>query len=126
MTEAKVFGTFNIIYFQFKSEPLSSNIKFVLHKALISSEMTYACTAWELAADMYLLKFQRLQNSLIGAIGNILCAHRTAICTCLSTFRTYVYYYETNLCRQQLEVIHNYENEHDLSIRQGEADEENM
>jgi hypothetical protein len=41
-------------------EHLSSNIKIILHKALISSLMTYDCTAWELGADNFLLKLRRL------------------------------------------------------------------
>jgi hypothetical protein len=32
--------------------------------------MTYACLAWELAADIYLLKLQRLQNKVLGTIRN--------------------------------------------------------
>jgi hypothetical protein len=60
MTEVKAFKTFNRIYFLFKSERLSANIKLTLHKALIKSVMTYACPFWELVADTYLLKLQRL------------------------------------------------------------------
>jgi hypothetical protein len=32
--------------------------------------MTYASPAWEFAADAHLLKLQRLQNKLLGTIGN--------------------------------------------------------
>jgi hypothetical protein len=32
--------------------------------------MTYACPTWELAADTYLLKLQRLQNKFHRTIGN--------------------------------------------------------
>jgi hypothetical protein len=32
--------------------------------------MTYACPAWEFAADNHLLKLQRLQNKLLRTIGN--------------------------------------------------------
>jgi hypothetical protein len=56
MIEAKVFRMFIRIFSQLKSERLSDNIKLTLHKALISSVITYACPAWELAADTYLLK----------------------------------------------------------------------
>jgi hypothetical protein len=59
MIEAKAFGTFIRIYSLFKSEHLSANIKLTLHKALIRSAVTYACTKWELVADTYLLKLQR-------------------------------------------------------------------
>jgi hypothetical protein len=51
MTEAKAFRTFIKIHSLFQSERLSANIKITLHKALIRSVMTYACLAWELAAD---------------------------------------------------------------------------
>jgi hypothetical protein len=48
--ETKAFKTFIRIYYLFKSERLSVNIKFTLHKALIRSVMTYVCPAWESAA----------------------------------------------------------------------------
>jgi hypothetical protein len=53
MTEAKAFRTFIRISSLFKSERLSANIKLTLHEALIrSSVKTYACNAWEFAADV--------------------------------------------------------------------------
>jgi hypothetical protein len=70
MTEAKAFGTFIRICSLFKSECLSDNIKLTLHKALIRSGMTYTCPAWELAADTYLVKLQRLQNKVLRTTGN--------------------------------------------------------
>jgi ribosome-binding factor A len=70
MIEAKAFSTFIRIYSSFKSERLSNNIKFTLHKALIRSIKTYVCPAWEFAADNHLLKLQRLQNKVLGNIGN--------------------------------------------------------
>jgi hypothetical protein len=60
MIEAKAFRTFIRIYFLFKIERLSTNIKMILHKALIRSNMTYACPAWEFAVVNHLLKLQRL------------------------------------------------------------------
>jgi hypothetical protein len=51
MTEAKAFRIFIRIYSLFKSERLSANIESTLYKLLIISVMTYACPAWELAAD---------------------------------------------------------------------------
>jgi hypothetical protein len=63
MIEAKAFRTFIRIYSLFKNESSSANIKLTLHRALIRSIMTYACPAWLLAADTYLLKLQLLQNS---------------------------------------------------------------
>jgi hypothetical protein len=41
-----VFRTFIRVYSLFKSEQLNANIKLTLHKVLIRSVMTYACTAW--------------------------------------------------------------------------------
>jgi hypothetical protein len=70
MIEAKAFRTFIRIYSLFKSGRLNANIKLTLHKALIRSVMTYACPAWELAADTYLLKLQSMQNKVLRTIGN--------------------------------------------------------
>jgi hypothetical protein len=70
MTEAKAFKTFIRIYSLFKNERSSTNIKLTLHLALIKSIMTYACVAWELAADTYFLKLQRLQNKVLHTTGN--------------------------------------------------------
>jgi hypothetical protein len=56
MIEAKAFRTCIGVYSLFKSERLSINIKLTLHKALIRSIMTYACPAWDFAADNLLLK----------------------------------------------------------------------
>jgi hypothetical protein len=70
MTEAKAFKTFIRIYPLLKKERLSTNIKLTLHKTLIKSIMTYACTAWELVTGTYLLKLQRLQNKVLHTIGN--------------------------------------------------------
>jgi hypothetical protein len=41
-----------------------------LHKALIKSVLTYACPAWEFAADTRVMKLQRLQNRGFRSIGN--------------------------------------------------------
>jgi hypothetical protein len=56
MIEAKAFRALLRVYSLFKSERLSANIKLTFHKALIRSVMTYACPAWEFAADTHLLK----------------------------------------------------------------------
>jgi hypothetical protein len=61
MIEAKVLTTFIRIYSVLENERLSANIKLTLHKALIRSVMTYACPAWEFAAECHLLKLQKLQ-----------------------------------------------------------------
>jgi hypothetical protein len=70
MIEAKAFRTFIRIYSLLKSESLSAKIKLTLQKALIRTGITYACPAWELAADTYLLKLQRLHNKVLRTIGN--------------------------------------------------------
>jgi hypothetical protein len=69
-SEAKAFRTFLRVYPLFESERLNANIKLTLHKALISSIMTYACLIWEFAGDTYLLKLQCLQNMVLRTIGN--------------------------------------------------------
>jgi hypothetical protein len=48
----------------------STSTKLTLHRALIGSVMTYACPAWEIAAEIHLLKLQRLQNSVLRTTGN--------------------------------------------------------
>jgi hypothetical protein len=67
--ETKAFRTFDRIYSLFRSERLSANIKITFHKALIRSVMTYACPAWEIAADTCLLKLQRMQNKDLRTTG---------------------------------------------------------
>jgi hypothetical protein len=70
MIETKAFRTFIRIYPLFRSERLSTNMKRILHKALIRRIMTYACPAWEFAADSHLLKLQNLQNKVLRTIGS--------------------------------------------------------
>jgi hypothetical protein len=70
MTEAKTFRTFIRMYSLFKNERQSANIISALHKALVRSVTTYACLAWELAIDTYLLKLQRLQNKFLRTTEN--------------------------------------------------------
>jgi hypothetical protein len=105
MIEAKAFRRCVRIYFLLKSEWLSINIKLTLHKALIRSIMTYACPAWQFAAENHLLKLQRLQIKVPASLVIFQGAHRFAICTSLSNFYIYIYDYIKKLCRQQAEVI---------------------
>jgi hypothetical protein len=56
--EAKAFRTSIRLYLLFKSERLSTNIKMILHKALIRS------------AETHLLKLQRLQNRALHTTSN--------------------------------------------------------
>jgi hypothetical protein len=77
--------------------------------------MTYACLAWKLTADTYLLKLKPLKNKVLCTIGNF--SRRTSVRDLHTTFNLpYVYDCTTKLCRQQAEV-----NEHVRSIGQGEA-----
>jgi hypothetical protein len=99
------------VYPLFKSGRLSANIRLTLHKALIRSVTTYACSAWKFAADIHLLKLQRLQNKVLRTIGDF--PRCTSVRDLHTTFSlTYVCDYITKLCRQQAEVIQNHENEH--------------
>jgi hypothetical protein len=82
--------------------------------------MAYSWSAWDLAADTYLLKLQHLQNKILRTIGHF------PRCTQVRDLHTafglpYIYYYATELFRQQAEVIQNHEKEHIRSVRQGEA-----
>jgi hypothetical protein len=70
-TVAKTLRTYVRTYSLFKSELLSTNIKLALYKSLIRSVITYACPTCEYAADAHLLKLQRLQNTVLRAIGNL-------------------------------------------------------
>jgi hypothetical protein len=99
---------------------LRANIKLTLRKALIRPVMTYTCATWELAADTYLLKLQRLQNKVLRTTGNF--PRCTPVCNLHTAFNLlYVYNYITKYCIQQTEVIQNHENEHVRGIGQGEV-----
>jgi hypothetical protein len=71
--------------------------------------MTYACHAWEFAAENHLLKLQRLQNRVLRAIGNF--SRHTSLHDMHIAFQIpYVYDDVTKSCRQRAEVIQNHEN----------------
>jgi hypothetical protein len=117
--KAKPFRTFIGINSLFRSEPLSASIKLTLHKALIRSIMTYACPAWEFAANSHLLKLQRLQNKVLRTIENF--PRRTPVRDLHMAFKLpYIYDYITKLLRQRTEVIQNHENANVCNIGQGE------
>jgi hypothetical protein len=98
--EAKASRTFIRLYSLFKSERLSVNIKLTLHKELIRSVMTYACLAWEFAAETCLMKLKRLQNKVLCTIGNLL--NRALVRDMHVAFQIpYVHDYITKLCRRQ-------------------------
>jgi hypothetical protein len=72
--------------------------------------MTYVCPAWEFMAETYLLKLQHLQNKVLRSIGSF--PRCTSVRDIHVAFQIqYVYDYITKLCRQQIEVIQNHENE---------------
>jgi hypothetical protein len=82
--------------------------------------MTYACAAWEFAADTHLLKLQRLQTKVLRTIDSF--PRRTPIRDLHLAFQIpFVYDYITKLCRQQAEVIQNHDNGNVRSIGLGEA-----
>jgi hypothetical protein len=82
--------------------------------------MTYACPAWEFAADTHLMKLQCLQNKVLRTIGNF--PRRTRVREMRMAFHLlYVYECIIKLCRQQAEVILNHDNENVRNIGQGEG-----
>jgi hypothetical protein len=69
--------------------------------------MTYACTAWEFAADSHHLKLQRLQKEVLSTFGDL--PRRTPTCILHVAFKIpFKYDFVTKLCRQQAEVIQNH------------------
>jgi hypothetical protein len=115
MIEAKAYRTFIRVYFLFKSEQLSVNIKLTLRKALITSVITYASPAWEFAADTHLMKLQGLQNKVPRTIGNI--PRRTPVRELYMAFEIpSVYDYITTSKNHK-----NPDNENVRNIGQGEA-----
>jgi hypothetical protein len=71
--------------------------------------MTYACPAWEYAADTHLLKLQHLQNKFLRKIRKF--SRRTPVRELHMAFKVpYIYDYITKLSTQQAEVIQNQEN----------------
>jgi hypothetical protein len=82
--------------------------------------MIYACPAWEFATDIHLMKLQRLQNMSLRITGKP--PRSTPIRDMnMASQIPCVYDYITKLCRQQAQVIPNYENTHVRNIGQGEA-----
>jgi hypothetical protein len=84
--------------------------------------MTYACPAWELAADICLLESQRMKNKAMLATRNFpRCTPVRDLHTAFNFQYVYDYTRITKLGRQQAEVIQNHENEHVRGIGQGQA-----
>jgi hypothetical protein len=62
--------------------------------------MTYACPAWEFAAEIHLFKLQHLQNRVLHTICNF--PRCTPICDMHVAFQIpYIYDYVTNLCEEK-------------------------
>jgi hypothetical protein len=87
--------------------------------------MTYACPAWDFAAETHLLKLQRVQNKVLRTIGNF--PKPISIREKHVAFQIpYVYNYITKLCRRQAEIIHNHENENVRNIEKAKPHTENI
>jgi hypothetical protein len=120
MVTTKAYRTFMRLYSLFKSNRLNTNSKLTLRKALIRSIMTYACPAWESAADTHLMKLQRLQNKILCTIDKF--PRNTPIRHMhISHQIPYVYDFITKLCKQQAKAIQHHENVHVRNIGQREA-----
>jgi hypothetical protein len=75
-----------------------------LHKALIKSEMTYACSTFEFWADIHLKKSHWLQNKVFRTVGKF--TRNTPITDMHNAFQIlYEYDYVTKLCTQQAQAI---------------------
>jgi hypothetical protein len=82
--------------------------------------MTYACPAWEFAAESHLLKLHRLHNKVLRTICNF--PRSTTIRDMHKAVHIpYIYDYRTKSCRQQAEVIKNHETENVHYTGQGKA-----
>jgi hypothetical protein len=104
----------------YEKRTLKRRYKTNIYKALIRYILTYACPAWEFAADSYLLKLQRLQNKVLRTTGNL--PRRTPTRDLHMAFKIpYLYDFVTKLCREQTIVILNHENINIRIIGQGEA-----
>jgi hypothetical protein len=120
MIEAKVFRTFLRVSFVFKIEQLSANIKESLHKALITSIMTYAFPTWEFAADTHLLKLQRFQDKFFRTICKF--SRCTPVRELHMAFQVpRIQDYIAKFCNQQTEVILNRDNANVRDIGKGET-----
>jgi hypothetical protein len=81
-----------------------------LHRALVRSAMTYACTtAWEFAAEIHLLKLRGLPNMVLRTTGNFP-RHTSDHDKHVAFQIPYFYDYITKLCRKQAKVIQNHGN----------------
>jgi hypothetical protein len=82
--------------------------------------MTYACLARKSAADIHLMKLQRLQNGVLHIIGKF--PRSTTNLDMHMVFQIpHVYNYVTKLHRQQAQVIQNHVSAHVRNTGQGKA-----
>jgi hypothetical protein len=103
-----------------KNERLSSNTELTFYKTLTRSKTTYACSAWEFAADSHLLKLRHLQNRVFRTIGNL--PRWTPTRALHLAFQIpYVYDYVTKIYSKQAEVIQNHDNVNVRIIGNNEA-----
>jgi hypothetical protein len=108
-TVAKTLSKYIRTYSIFKSGCLHANIKFTLYRILIMSVMTYACPTWKFSAYAHQMKIQRLQNRVLGIMGNL--DRYTTVRELHVVFKfPYVYDYTSKLCRTQAEIIINHVN----------------
>jgi hypothetical protein len=59
-----------VTWLRLKTKRLSTNIKLIFHKSLISSVLTYASPTWEFAADTHPMEMQHLQNMVLCTISS--------------------------------------------------------
>jgi hypothetical protein len=98
----KAYRTFIRLYSLFKSDRLSTNSKLTLHKALIRSIMTYACPAWEFAADTHLMK---LQNKVLCTTGRF---PRNTPTRDIHIYRVHFLFYMNIFIHFQIPYIYDY------------------
>jgi hypothetical protein len=107
-TTAKTLGMYIGTYSLFKIMRLNSNVKLIAYRALIRSQMTYACAPGSLWHN-HVSKLQHMQSRVLHTVGDL------DRCTPVRNLHLavkipYAYYYITNLCRRQEEVIQNHQN----------------
>jgi hypothetical protein len=115
----KAYRTLIRLYSLFKSDRLSTNSKLTLHKTLIRSIITYACPAWEFAADTHIIKLSACNQGSPHYL-QIFKEHTDSWYAYILS-NSIVYDYITNLCRQQAQVIQRHENVNVRNNGQGAA-----
>jgi hypothetical protein len=104
-----------------KSERLTvKSKKLTFYKALIGSKMTYACPAWEFAADSHLLNCSSCKIRVLRTTGNLpRCTPTRALSL---TFQIpYLYDYITKVFRKQAQTVQNHDNANVQNVGKSEA-----